>query len=548
MPWNYVSSDTEFKTDKPLPTWGMKRNATMTTIPALLARAAQQFGQKAALVSAIDGAISFTALDHQADLVARALLADGLQTGDRVALWAPNMWEWVAVAVGIQRVGGVLVPLNTRLRGGEVADIARRANITRLFSIGSFLNRYYPDMLVGEEMPNLRRTIILRPENMPMRGREQGWDQFLTAGSVVSDDVFRSRVASITEDDLSDIMFTSGTTGLPKGALFDHKRSIAGAQSWVTIAGMTSEDRYCVFGPFSHNASYKAGWIAGLMQGSTIYWPDAYDGASVLKLIAENRITVMPAPPTVWQEVLNNPELASSDISSLRFLSTGATVIPIELMRRLRRETDIKVLSTGYGMTECCGSATHTLPDDDIERVANTVGKPIPGTEVKIVDANGTILPANQPGEVMIRDNKLLIGYLDNQDATREAFDADGWLKTGDVGFLDDQGYLCITDRIKDMFIVGGFNVYPAEIERQMGGLPGIKSCAVIGIPDQRLGEVGHAFIVPQPGAGVTADDIIRWSKANLANYKVPRGVTFLESLPMNSTGKIVKYALRGMV
>jgi acyl-CoA synthetase (AMP-forming)/AMP-acid ligase II len=217
-------------------------------------------------------------------------------------------------------------------------------------------------------------------------------------------------------------------------------------------------------------------------------------------------------------------------------------------MRRLEAETDIAVLSTGYGMTECCGSATHTLPGDDISRIAYTVGKALPGTEIRIADSEGRALPPGTAGEVLIRDDKLLIEYLDNPEATRAAIDSEGWLHSGDIGVLDADGYLKITDRLKDMYIVGGFNVYPAEIEKQMSALSGLHQCAIIGVPDARLGEVGHAFIVRSAGSNLNEAEVIAWSKANLANYKIPRGVTFLDALPMNSTGKVVKFALRELI
>jgi acyl-CoA synthetase (AMP-forming)/AMP-acid ligase II len=342
-------------------------------------------------------------------------------------------------------------------------------------------------------------------------------------------------------------MFTSGTTGRPKGAVFDHRRSILGGVAWREITGARETDRHCVFGPFSHNASYKAGWVTGLISGAATYWPESYDAVSILDLIADNRISVMSAPPTVWAEALGRPERERWDLSSLRFVSTGATTIPIELIERLQRDLPGAVVSTGYGMTECCGSAAQTLPGDAAERVVHTVGPPIPGTEIRIVRPDGEIARPGEAGEVLIRDRKLLIEYLDDPQATREAVDADGWLRSGDVGALDEAGYLKITDRLKDMFIVGGFNVYPAEIERQMSVLPGLHACAVVGIPDERLGEVGHAFIVRTPGSTLSTEDVLAWSKANLANFKAPRRVTFVDSLPMNSTGKVLKFELRQM-
>ena len=519
-----------------------------TTIPALMRDAARQYGDRAALVSQVDGAVSFRELDHRADLIARALIADSARPGDRAAIWAPNMWEWVAAAIGIQRAGGVIVPLNTRLKGSEVGDIIRRGNIARLFTIGAFLGRYYPKMLRDEPMPGLACRIVLRATPDELGPGEIRFEDFLALADRTSDAQLAAREAMVKPDTLADLMFTSGTTGAPKGALFDHRRSLLGGKAWVDIARQTAEDRYCVFGPFSHNASYKAGWVAGLLSGATVYWPEAYDPVSVLDLIANNRITVMPAPPTVFQELLAFPNWRDWDISSYRFLSTGATVVPIELMKRLQAETPIQEISTGYGMTECCGSATHTRPGDPMERVAYTVGTAIPGTEIRIAAPDGRSLPVGEPGEVLIRDGKLLIEYLDNPEATRATLDQDGWLHSGDVGFLDTDGYLKLTDRLKDMYIVGGFNVYPAEIEKQMSGLPGIHQSAIIGVPDQRLGEVGHAFIVRSAGSAITAEEIIAWSKANLANYKVPRGVTFLDAMPMNSTGKVIKFALKELL
>jgi len=516
-----------------------------TTIPALMRHAAARRGDHPALVSQIDGAISYRELDRQADLVAKALIADGAQPGDRAVIWAPNMWEWVAIAIGIQRAAGVMVPLNTRLKGAEVSDIVRRGAIVRLFSIGNFLGRYYPVMLKDEAMPGLRRRIILRARPDELGEGESRFEDFMALAEGISDAQLAEREAIVTPDTLADLMFTSGTTGAPKGALFDHRRSLGGGRAWVNIAQQTPDDRYVCFGPFSHNASYKAGWVASLMAGSTLYWPEAYDPVSVLDLVANNRITVMPAPPTVFQEMLAFPSWRDWDISSWRFMSTGSTVVPIELMKRLQAETPIQAITTGYGMTECCGSATHTRPGDPMERVAYTVGTAIPGTEIRVAGPDSRPLPVGEPGEVLIRDDKLLIEYMDNPEATRATLDADGWLHSGDVGFLDADGYLKLTDRLKDMYIVGGFNVYPAEIEKQMTGLPGIHQSAIIGVDDQRLGEVGHAFIVRSAGSTITADEVIGWAKANLANYKVPRGVTFLDALPMNSSGKVIKYALK---
>lgn len=518
------------------------------TIPSLLRDAAQKYGKRAALHSSEDGSISYTQLDKQADKVAKALIAGGAQIGERSAIWAPNMWEWVAAAVGIQRAGGVLVPLNTRLKGGEVADIIRRAKVTRIFSIGNFLDRYYPQMLNDEKLPDVKSIIVLRVTPQSLGPNQQTWDAFLNQGEACTDAMLAEREARVTPQTISDIMFTSGTTGAPKGAIFDHQRSLGGGRAWMRISRQTADDRYCVFGPFSHNASYKAGWVAGLMTGSTVYWPDAYGAEPILNMIADHRISVMPAPPTVFQDILAHPNWRDWDISSYRFLSTGATVVPIELMKKLQSETDIAEITTGYGMTECAGSATHTVPGDPMERIAYTVGTAIEGTEIRVAGTDGDDLPIGEPGEVLIRNDSVLIEYLDNREATLNTINSDGWLRSGDIGCLDADGYLKLTDRLKDMFIVGGFNVYPAEIEKQMTGLPGIHQSSIIGVPDARLGEVGHAFIVRSAGSSLSENEVLAWSKANLANYKIPRGVTFVDALPMNATGKVLKFELKKMV
>jgi len=510
--------------------------------------AAARWPDRPALVSGEGGFVTFGALNALSIRFACALFADGMSHGERIGIWANNSAEWVAAAVGAQRVGGVIVPLNTRLRGGEVADVARRAGLTRLIAMGDFLGQSYPAMLRDHDLGGVRRVIVTGFHAAPLVGIEESWSAFLMQGEGVSPEALAAREALVRPDTIADIMFTSGTTGAPKGAVFDHRRSIGGARAWRDITGMTEHDHYCCFGPFSHNASYKAGWVCSLLTGAALYWPEAYDSRSVLDLIARRGVTVMPAPPTIWQQVLDDPHRADWNISSLRFLSTGATVVPIELIRRLATETSIANITTGYGMTECCGSATHTRPGDLVERVSHTVGAAIPGTEIRIAGPDGRSLEIGETGEVMIRDDKLLIEYLDNPEETRRVFDQDGWLHTGDVGRLDSAGYLKISDRLKDMFIVGGFNVYPAEIERQMSVLSGLSQCAMIGVPDARLGEVGHVFVVRAPGSTLTAEEVLRWSKTNLAGYKVPRGVTFVDALPLNTTGKVMKPSLRALL
>ncbi|MGZ8734576.1 MAG: AMP-binding protein, partial [Acidimicrobiia bacterium] len=300
-----------------------------------------------------------------------------------------------------------------------------------------------------------------------------------------------------------------------------------------------------VVNPFFHAFGYKAGWLAGLMMGATVLPHAVFDVPAVLARIPRDRVSVLPGPPTLYQSILNHPDLATSDISSLRLSVTGAAAIPVELIMRMRAELTFETIITGYGLTETCGIATMCRFDDDAETISTTSGRAIPGIEVLVVDESGTEVLRGQPGEIVIRGYNVMEGYYDEPDETAATIDADGWLHTGDVGTMDERGYVVITDRTKDMFIMGGFNAYPAEIENLMLRNEAIAQVAVVGVPDERMGEVGMAFVVLRPGASTTEDELKAWSREEMANYKAPRYVVIVDELPLNATGKVLKYQLR---
>jgi acyl-CoA synthetase (AMP-forming)/AMP-acid ligase II len=327
-----------------------------------------------------------------------------------------------------------------------------------------------------------------------------------------------------------------------------HGQTLRAYLDWCDWADLRPGDRYLIANPFFHIFGYKAGCLACLMRGATIFPLAVFDAGVVLDIVERERISVLPGPPTIYQSLLDAPGRARRDISSLRVGVTGAADIPVELIRRVREELPFERILTGYGLTEA-GTVTGCRPDDDFEHIATTVGVPWPGFEVRtLADAEtGTDAASGEPGEVLVRGETVTRGYLDDPEATALAIDADGWLHTGDLGTLDADGYLRIVGRIKDMFIVGGFNAYPAEIENLLLRHPRIAQVAVIGVPDERLGEVGKAFVVLEPGSPVEPADIIRWARAEMANFKVPRVVEFLDALPVNATGKVVKDELRGM-
>jgi len=265
----------------------------------------------------------------------------------------------------------------------------------------------------------------------------------------------------------------------------------------------------------------------------------------VMRRVDEERITMLPGAPAIYQTILDHPDLGDFDLSTLRLAVTGAATVPVEMIRRMASELTFRNIVTGYGLTESTGIATMCRHTDDAETIANTAGRPIPGVEVLVVDDDGKAVDAGQPGEVIVRGYNVMAGYFGDPDATAEAIDVDGWLHTGDVGVLDQAGNLKITDRTKDMFVVGGFNAYPAEIENMMMSHPSVGQVAVIGVPDRRLGEVGRAYVVPRAGATLDPTELIAWCRAQMANYKVPRTVEVVDSLPLNSTGKVVKFVLR---
>lgn len=515
------------------------------TLPGMLAHVVSRFASRAAIVE--NGqSISYEQLQQLSRQAARALMTVGVQAGDRVALWAPNLSEWIVAACGVHAAGGVLVPLNTRMKGAEAADILERSRAKVLVCVGDFLNNYYPDLLSGLRPSTLEQVVVLGDKVLP--SADLSWEQFLAKAQGTTAEAQQQREAQIKPDDTADLMFTSGTTGRPKGVMCAHRPTILAFKAWSDVVGLTEGSRYLIVNPFFHTFGYKAGWVAALLQGSTVYPEQVFDAEAILRRIQSDRISFMPGPPTLFLSMLAHPRLKEFDLSSLESSVTGASTVPPILIKRMREELGIKNVTTAYGLTECGGCATLCDPADDVETVANTCGKALPGTEVRCVDEQGQPVAAGEAGEVLLRGYHIMQGYFEDEKATAETIDADGWLHTGDVGVLDERGYLRITDRLKDMFIVGGFNCYPAEIERILSNHPDVAQIAVIGVPDERMGEVGCACVVARNGVSLDKDAFIAWCRANMANYKVPRFVLQLDTLPVNASNKVQKRDLQQIV
>jgi acyl-CoA synthetase (AMP-forming)/AMP-acid ligase II len=532
------------------------------TIPGVLARAARQFGTDTAIE---DGTLrlSFEGLEAACLDAAAGFIALGIGHGDRVGIWAPNRAEWIIAAIGAQTVGAAIIPLNTRLKGREAGDILRRGRARLLFTVEGFLGARYPELLAGEDLPALERIVLFddgaavgagigpgATATSGIRAADDGrvgvsWERFLAGGrGVPREEVLRLR-SELRGDDLADVMFTSGTTGQPKGVMCAHEQNVRAFTAWSEFVGLQRGDRYLIVNPFFHAFGYKAGWQACLITGARISPVAVLDAGAALARIERERITVLPGPPTLFQTLLAHEALSRYDLSSLRLAVTGAATVPPSLIEKMHTVLGFETVVTGYGLTESMGIVTMCRPGDSIERIALTCGVPIPGVEVRCADDGGRSVPRGEPGEVLVRGYNVMRGYLDDPVATAEAIDPDGWLHTGDIGVLDAEGYLRITDRRKDMFIVGGFNCYPAEIEKIMAAHPDIAQVAVISAPDERLGEVGHAYVIRRAGSTLDEAALIAWCRDNMANYKVPRRIEFVASLPTNAAGKVQKFALR---
>jgi HIP---CoA ligase len=521
----------------------MTTDAPWQTIPELIDDSCSRYADLEALV---DGDVRLTYAEYGDRLneSARAHMASGMAKGDRFAVWAPNIWEWPVAALGGHKAGAVLIPVNTRFKGREAAYVLQKSKARILFTVTDFLGTDYVEMLRGadEHLPDLQEVVVLRG---PVPEGCVAFADFIARGSDVDDADRAARSASVTGGDLCHILFTSGTTGAPKGAMLVHEAICKAYLAWSDVVGLRAGDRYLIVNPFFHAFGLNSGILACVMKGACNIPHPVFDVPSVMRRVPEERISMLPGPPAIYQTILNHPDLDQFDMSTLRLSVTGAAAIPVEMIYQMRERLGFETIVTGYGLTETSGITTMCRHDDDPETIARTSGRAIPDVEVRVVDESGREVPRGEPGEIVVRGYNVMKGYLDDPEQTAETIDPEGWLHTGDIGTMDERGYIDITDRVKDMFIVGGFNAYPAEIENLMLRHPDVGQVAVIGIPDDRLGEVGMAFVIPRPGSSPDPAQIIEWCRAEMANFKVPRFVEIVDAFPMNASGKVLKYELR---
>ncbi|MEV0595511.1 FadD3 family acyl-CoA ligase [Nonomuraea cavernae] len=522
------------------------------TIPRMLMDSAERFGDRLAVVDG-ETELTFRELLEAALQVARAAIALGIERGDRVSLWAPNSHRWIVASLGLHCAGATVVPVNTRYRGPEAREILTRVRAKAVLVDGGFLGYDYagvvrePDEEGGASLDDLV-VVDMLGAGAPGDPRLLGWDGFLALGERVPAEAAREAALAVEPDDLAEVIFTSGTTGRAKGVTIPHGPSLDLYQTYGRVWGLRPGDRYLVTLPFFHTGGNKAGMITSLLHGLTIVPMAVFDPVEAMRLIEAHRVSVMNGSPTIYYSLLESPEREAYELGSLRVAATGAAVVPVALVERARSELPFEHFITAYGMTECFGTATMCRAGDSADVIARSNGRALPGIELRIVDPRGRDLPAGEPGEVLIRGANVTPGYWEDPAATEEAIDAEGWLRSGDIGTLDADGNLKITDRLKDLFFVGGFNVSPAEVEQVLARHPAVVEVAVVGVPDERLGEVPKAYVVPRRDAEADAGQIIAWARERMANFKVPRIVEFVATLPRNASGKVLKGELRAPV
>jgi len=532
--------------------WSSKLSATdlvsslgVPTLPCLLQSAAERYGDKVFIEDHGAGEVitlTFAECLNRVSLVARALMSRGIQAGDRIAIWCPNNYQWIIAALSTQSIGAVLVPLNTRYKGAEAAHVLNASQSKLLFCVGEFLGQDYIELLSDQSLPALVDIIVLG-----QTGKEGviSWHDLISEAKHIDETELVSRTSQVAASDIADILFTSGTTGAPKGVMASHEQNLKLFASWADILALDDQDRYLVANPFFHSFGFKAGILACLLTGATLLPHQIFDAEVILERISRDAISVLPGAPTLFQSLLSHPKLDQYDLSSLKKTTTGAASIPVSMIDQMFSKLGFERVITAYGLTESTGLVTMCRYGDSHETIANTSGRVVPGVEMRCVDADNNAVPVGEVGEIVVRGFNVMSGYFNDPAATEETIDSGGWLHTGDLGCLDEAGNLKITDRLKDMFITGGFNCYPAEIENLLAKHPAIAMVSVIGIADKRMGEVAKAFVVRRPQAALTEAELIHWSRAQMANFKVPRRVSFLDALPLNASGKVLKTELK---
>jgi fatty-acyl-CoA synthase len=530
------------------------------TVGELLDRTATRYPERPALIDRDQNKrYTYQEFLREVERAARGLLCLGIQKGERVAIWSTNYAEWVITQFAVAKIGAILVNLNPAYGTVEFEHALQQSGCSTLFMTKGFRKSDYrsilieicpeaahsvPGALKSAKLPNLRNLIFIgdaAPSSMIR------WDDLLQMGESVPPGALSARTATLEFDDPINIQYTSGTTGSPKGALLSHHNIVNNGVLIGQGMRFTCHDKLCIPVPFYHCFGMVLGNMVCVAHGAAMVIPAPYfDALATLQAIAEERCTAVHGVPTMFIAELEHPRFAEFDLSSLRTGIMAGSPCPINVMRRVVREMHCSELTIVYGLTETSPGITQTTPDDPLELRVTTVGKPMPHTEIKIIDTRtGRIVPRGTPGELCARGYAVMKGYFQNPEATRQTFDDRGWLHSGDLATMNDNDYCKITGRAKDLIIRGGENIYPLDIEEFLYTHPAISEVQVIGIPDRKYGEQVMAWIKLRPGATSSTEAIREFCKGRIAHFKIPRYVKFVDSFPITINGKTQKYKMR---
>jgi fatty-acyl-CoA synthase len=510
------------------------------TIFQNLRRTAEKFGDREALVVAHQGHRStYKELIAECELVARGLMARAVRRGDRVGIWSPNRYEWVICQYATAAIGAILVNINPAYRTSELEYALNQSGTSLLILAAGFRQADYVAMLaeVKGRCPELREALVL----------EDGWDALKRDATKTSVDDLRALDASLQFDDPINIQYTSGTTGFPKGATLTHNSILNNGYFIGEKLKYSEKDRVCIPVPFYHCFGMVLGNLACTTHGATMVIPgEAFDPVAVMETVQNERCTSLYGVPTMFIGELDHPRFKEFDFTSLRTGIMAGSPCPIEVMKKVQTVMHIPEMTIAYGMTETSPVSTQCATDDPLDRRVSTVGRVHPHVEIKVVDpATGDVVPRGETGELCSRGYIVMRGYWNNDEATRLAVDPARWMHTGDLATMDEEGYINIVGRIKDMIIRGGENIYPREVEEFLYGHPDVADVQVVGVPSEKYGEEVMAWVKPREGATVTGEELAAWCKGKIATYKIPRHWKLVDSFPMTVTGKVQKFKMR---
>lgn len=531
------------------------------TVGEIVKEAARKFPETEAYVYPEHGIRkTYKEFDEETDELAKAFIGMGIQKGEHVAIWSDNKREWMLSQFATGKMGAVLVTVNTNYQEQELEYLLQQSDATTLILCESYRGTSYLDIvravckeidgaekgnIRSEKFPHFKRVIVMNDNEY---SGMYTWSELLAHAEGVSDETLEQSLGALQNDDVINIQYTSGTTGFPKGVMLTHKNVVNNGQIVGDYIHLSEYDRLCIPVPFFHCFGCVLGTIASVTHGTTMVIIEQFEAGKVLQMVQDEKCTALHGVPTMFIAELNHPDFARFDLSTLRTGIMAGSICPIEVMKKVMEDMGASEITIAYGQTESSPVITQTKTDDAIEKRVSSVGQAHPGVEVKIIDpATGEDTPAGVPGELCARGYLVMKGYYKNEEATKLVIDSTGWLHTGDIAVMDEDGYIDITGRMKDMVIRGGENIYPKEVEEFLYKHPSIQDVQVVGVPDPKFGEELMAWVILKDGEVLHSEELKAYCKGKISYHKIPKYIEFIDAYPMTASGKIQKFLLREM-